>query len=312
MTKLKRVLLLIPILLFLTSCGFFENAVEPVNETSENLTQATVINLTNSTEENTTELSIIVIEENVFLPPKGKNLSLYILDVGGYSSIVFKEQTSLLIDSGLEADAQVILKRLRNLGITKLDYVIVSNVKEENVGGIPYIIIQTSPTKIYESGITSLSSNYKLFKELYPNSTKVDMDKLFLMKGFFVKLMVIYDDGGGFSQNPEDNSIVTKISYNENRFLFMSNCGFPCLERIIDHDVNANVIVIDGSCDSTTLTFLQRVTPDIAIITGEICEETKSGFNFLNVPMFSLVEHGDIKIESDGKNFNLKYLKMRP
>ncbi len=313
MTKLKLILTIL-LLILLTGCDVIDDFFGKNKETEtnpENITTPSIINLTNSTEENTTQVSVLVVEENVFVPPRGSNLSLYVLDVDGYSSIVLKQQASLLIDSGLEADAQIILKRLRNIGIDELDHVIASNVQEENIGGMPYIIIQTSPAQIYESGISSPSSNYQLFKELYPNTTKIESDKLFSMKGSFIKLLVIYDDGSGFSSSNEDNSIVTKVSYEENQFLFMSNCGFDCLERIADHEINADVIIIDGSCDSTTLTFLQRVTPDVAIITGEVCEEIKSRFNFLDVPMFTSVEHGDIKIESDGENFNLKYLKMR-
>ncbi|MEK0338354.1 MAG: hypothetical protein QQN41_13070, partial [Nitrosopumilus sp.] len=259
--------------------------------------------------------TITVIEENIFLPPYRYNLSVYVLDVDGQSAIILKGSKSLLIDSGVESDAETILKRLRNIGVMNLDFAIVSNTNEENLGGMPYIIIQTSPAIIYETGIPSSSSNYILMQELINasinKSTKVDSDKLFSFDNAFVKLMVIYDDGGGFSSDDNDNSIVTKLTFKENKFLFMSNCGFNCLERLSKEDINSDVIVIDGSCDSTTLTFLQKVTPEIAIATGEICEETKNRFRFLNVPLYTSKEHGDIKIESDGRNFNLKYLKVR-
>ncbi len=280
----------------------------------DNTTQATVVNITNSTEvENIT--TITVIEENIFLPPYRHNLSIFILDVDGQSAVILKGSKSLLIDSGIESDAEIILKRLRNIGVMNLDFAIVSNINEENLGGMPYIIIQTSPAIIYETGILSSSSNYILMQELINESInksiKVDTDKLFSLDNVFVKLMVVYDEGDGFFSDKNDNSIVTKLVYKENKFLFMSNCGFNCLERLTKEDINVNLIVIDGSCDSTTLTFLQKVTPEVAIATGEICEETKNRFKFLNVPLYTSGEHGNIKLESDGKRFNLKFLKSR-
>ncbi len=309
--------LLLLLLILITGCEDIISLLETEEEdvtNGDNITEATVVNLTNSTEvDNIT--TITVIEENIFLPPYRYNLSIYVLDVDGQSAIILKGSKSLLIDSGVESDAETILKRLRNIGVMNLDFAIVSNTNEENLGGMPYIIIQTSPAIIYETGIPSSSSNYMLMQELINasinKSTKVDSDKLFPFDNTFVKLMVIYDDRNGFSDDDNDNSIVTKLTFKENKFLFMSNCGFNCLERLSKEDINSDVIIIDGSCDSTTLTFLQKVTPEIAIATGEICEETKNRFRFLNVPLYTSKEHGNIKIESDGRNFNLKYLKVR-
>ena len=320
MTILKLILTLLLLILFITGCEEIKSFLETEEEITngDNFTEPTIINTTNSTVENIT--TIEVIEENIFLPPSRYNLSIYVLDVDGQSIVIMKNQKSLLLDSGIESDAEIILKRLRNIGVTNLDFAIVSNTNEENIGGMPYIIIQTSPAIVYETGIPSSSSNYIIMQELINESIisgqmeehiKMDTDKLFSFDNAFVKLMVVYDDGDGFSSDKNDNSIVTKLIYKENVFLFMSNCRFNCLERLSKDDIDSDAVIIDGNCDSTTLTFLQKVTPDVAIATGEVCDATRNRFKFLNVPLYTSKEHGNIKIESDGKNFNLKFLKSR-
>jgi len=314
---MRLILTTLLLLILVTGCDELKSYLGDDKEaipSGDNTTQAVPVNLTNSTEvENITIVTIL--EEDIFLPPRKSNLSIYVLDVDGQSVIFLKDEYSLLLDAGFESYAEVILKRLRNIGIMNLDFAIVSNTNEGVLGGMPYIIIQTSPATIYETGVPSTSSNYLIMKELINESinksTIVSTDKLFMFDDTFVKLMVIYDDGGGFSYNRDDNSIITRLSYKENSFLFMSNCGFNCLERLSKEDINSDALVIDGSCDSTTLTFLQRVTPEVAIATGDICDETKNRFKFLNIPLYTSKEHGDIKLESDGKNFNLKYLKSR-
>lgn len=314
---MKYILLLIPLLFLLTSCDDInsifgkEETIQDTttNATGDNYTQALLINNTNTTEKNIT--IITVIEENVFLPPKKDNLSIYILDVDGQSIIILKEDNSSLIDSGLETDAQTILKRLRNLGVVELDFAIASNTNEGSIGGLPYTIIQTSPAKIYENGIPSSSSTYTVFKDLYPNTTKVSTDKLFSVEDMFIKLIVAYDDGKGFATDNNDNSLVTRINFEENSFLIMSNCGFNCIERISDDITKSNALIIDGSCDSTTLSFIQKVKPEVAVANGEVCQETKYRFEYLDIPLYTTKEHGDIRLESDGNNFNLKYLKSR-
>lgn len=307
---MKVYLILLVILLLLTSCdnldnflGNKDNEPEPVNTTTVVEAKPVEDNQTNTTQ---------IVEENpiIFLPPLKNNLSIYIIDIEGESIVALKGETSLLINGGKESDSQKIIKNLRNLGIDKLDYVISSNAKEENIGGLPYIVIPTSPSKIYENGIPSTSTSSNLLKELYPNTTKVPTDMLFSFEDVFVKLIVPYDSGTGFLNNTEDNSIVTRITYYNKHFLFTSNCGFQCLEKITNTDLNSDVIVLDGSCDSTTLAFLQKVKPQIAIVTGELCKDTEDRFKFLDIRLLTTKNDGDIRIESDGVDFNLKHLKV--
>lgn len=279
------------------------------NESGDNYILPTIINNTNTTEENIT--TITVISENVFFPPRKNNLSIYILDVDGQSIIVLKEKESLLIDSGLETDAQTILKRLRSLGVVNVDVAIASNTNERSIGGLPYIIIQTSPAKIYENGIPSPSSSYVMFKNLFQNTTKVSSDRIFAFEDISARMIVAYDDGRGIAVSNDDNSIVTRITYEDTIFLLMSNCGFDCIERISGDIAEANAIIIDGSCDSTTLTLLQKVKPEIAVVNGEVCADTKLTFEYLDIPFYTTKEHGDMRMESDGESFNLKYLKTR-
>jgi len=92
-------------------------------------------------------------------------------------------------------------------------------------------------------------------------------------------------------------------------FLAASNCGFECIEAIKEENIKSNALIIDGSCDSTTLSFLQKVSPEVVIVTGELCDETANRFKFLDIPIYSSKEHGDIRMESDGEEFFIQYLK---
>lgn len=305
MIPLKLLLLLL--LLFLTSCSstFLGNVPKnPEQINAENTTKVEPINLTNETEEK----EEVAVVDNLFLPIKD-NLSIFVMDVEGQSIIVLKEEESLLIDAGKETDSNKILRNIRNLGVDKLGYIILSNPKEENVGGLPYIIIQTSPAIVYESGYPSSSTSYQLYRELFPNKTLVPSDKLFLLEDTFIRMIVPYDEGKGFLDDLQDNSIITKITYRANSFLLMSNCGFKCIEAINNINWDADVLIIDGSCDSTTLNFLQKVSPEYVLITGELCKETEDRFKFLDIPLYSTRNDGNIRIVSDGEYFNIKYKK---
>lgn len=306
-----KFILFIPLILILSACDskvFFGNVPqnpEPTN--GENITEPIEV-LTNYTNETVVK---VITDVNIFTPPRKNNISIYISDIDGQSLIILKDK-SLLIDGGTESDAQIIIKNLRNVGVYQLDFLVITNTKEETIGGLPYIVIQTSPAKAYETGMPSSSSSYQIYQsDLAQNGTKVPIDMVFMLDDIFIKLIVPYDDGQGFIGTQEDNSIPVKITYGSNVFLYMSNCHFKCIERIQDASLKANVLIIDGSCDSTTLSFLQKVNPEVVVVTGDLCSLTEDRFTFLDIPMYTTKEHGDIRLESDRNDFYLKYLKTR-
>ena len=311
--NILRLLILFPILLLLTACdtAFLGNVPQNpspvVNAT--NITEAEPVNIT------TNETPIDVVPETPLYIPSQNNLIVYVMDVKGQSILVMQDENSLLIDSGTEEDSANILKNLRNLGIEKLDNLIISNTMEGSIGGLPYIIIQTSPANVYDSGNPSQSSSYVLYNELIKetptiNKVLVSTDKLLTLGSAFIRIFVVYDDGSGFLPDSQDNSIVSRITYQSNSILAMSNCGFQCLEKLKNEDLKSDVLIIDGSCDSTTLTFIQKVNPKAVVSTNEVCKETEDRFKFLNIPLYYTLKHGDIKITADGTNFELKYLKI--
>jgi|TARA_Y100000034_G_C6909373_1_gene423311 competence protein ComEC len=296
-------------LLLLTACDTSSFLKDTTTTTQENVTNVTEVTPVNVTVNETANITIQ--EPTAFYTPTEDNVSLFVMNTAGQSIAIYFEDRLLLVDSGKESDSQDILRNIRNLGIEKIDHLILTNSKEENVGGLPYIIIQTSPANVYDSGFPSDSSSYKLYRELHPNRTLVPFDKLFIMDDVFIRMIVPYDGGNGFLSEVSDNSIITKISFKSNDFLLMSNCGLDCMEIIKDEPVDADVLVVDGSCDSTTLSFVQKVNPKAVIATGELCKETEDRFNFLNTPLYYKEKHGGIKLVSDGLNFALSYQKTQ-
>jgi competence protein ComEC len=284
-------------LLLLTSCDSLTD-FQPEKEdlTPENVTPAVEVNVTNST--NTTE-EIVPIQSPLFTPRKN-NLTIYFLNTKGDSTLIQHNDYSVLVDAGYEEDSEKVIKEIRNLGIETLKAIFATNTASKNIGGMPYIILRTHPEKIIDNGIPSSSSSYKD----YQNSTIIEKDTLFMFGDFFVKAIVPYDDGYGFKTDMKQNSLVTKIQYGNKKFLLMSDCEVACEERIIDADLKANVLKVanGGSCDSTSLTFLQKVNPDFAIISTqtEPCKDILDRFKYLNIPVFITKDDGDIYFTTDG------------
>jgi len=298
---LRRIIVVLIIALLLTSCETKQQTPEP----SETVTNATPVNETNSTE------TIIVETKDVqVFIPRLNNLTIYFLDINGSSSIIQYKDNSVLIVAGFREDSEKILKSIRNLGIESLDYIFATNAQPKNIGGMPYLILRTSPENVVENGIPS-SIEYKEYKDLYNETIIIKYDQTFFLEDFSVKVEVAYDDGIGFSSDLDDNSLVLRVHYGNSKFLFMSDCGLDCEERLKDTDVSADVIKISSSCDSTSLSFLQRVNPKVAVVSAQkdFCPNVVERFRFLDVPLHITGERGDIFVTTDGLNSYIDWNK---
>ena len=299
MIKLKRLLLLIPLLLLITSCenAFIDSKTNPQPIQAENITDPEITNTTNETTE------VEGISKEVFIP-KDNNLTLYFLDVIGDATIIQYKDYSALVNSGFEEDSEKILKSLRNLGIGNLNYAFATNTQLKNIGGMPYIILRATPSSIVESGIPSNS----VYRELYNNTQVVQQDKVFTMDKVILHTLVAYDDGGGFLPRMEDNSLVIKVSYGNVDYLLMSDCGMECEERI--GDVSADILKISDSCEATSLLFLQKVKPDVAVVSTsseDFCPNIVNRFKYADIPLYITSKDGDIFITTDGLKYSVGF-----
>lgn len=311
MFNLKLIILLIPILFLITACeeAFIGSKPEPQLATPANVTEAKPVNIT----VNETVVDDVPKDIQVFIP-RENNLTLYFLDIKGDSTIVHHRDKAVLIDSGFKEDSEKVLKSIRDLGIDNLDYVFATNTQPSRIGGMPYIILRAEPDNIIEGGIPSKSPEYTTFKELYNKTIVVKWDTVFEIGDFFIKAIVIYDDMEGFSKRLDDNSLITKVQYGSSKFLLMSDCGMECEERLKYTDMSADVIKISSSCNATSLTFIQRINPEIAIVSTqdldqEFCPNIIERFKLLNIPLYITSEKGDIFVTTDGLNYNIDWKK---
>ena len=223
-----KLLFLIP-LLFLVSCNYIQTYF-PVNNT---ITQPIIINSTptiqNTTIETPPERLMVITqnETNVILLKQN-------------AILVFKDNKTILIDSGTENEVLDVITFLNDLGITELDYIIATTPKSDYIGGIGYLSLRLNPELIYDNGITSDLDSYKLYKRYY-NTTSIIHSQYF--KDFPMKVLVPFEKG--LSASLSDNSLM--IEFLEPSVLYMSDCGFEC-ENFYYHLTEGYCIIHDRNC----------------------------------------------------------------
>src|SRR3990167_1218626 len=295
-----KYILAILLVLMTVGCATQDIINLPDNTSS---TQSTAVN---STPVNTTVEVIPAPPSNILLPVQNK-LGIFIMDnSNGNSFISTLGGHSLLVNAPSGADGLRNLRTLKNVGISNLDYFILTNSLDKNIGSASSIILRAKPTEVIHSGIKSTTLSYKSYNSLKPNITTVPKDITLALDDATIDLIVPYDDGLGFSA---DSSVVVKLNYGDFSMLFTNDCRIDCESRI--DNVFSNILVSNGYCDSLDLIFLQDVSPEIVVFTSTPCQETLNRVTSLGLEVFSTPTDGDVVITSDGKTFDKTHLKVR-
>jgi competence protein ComEC len=259
------------------------------------------------------------VDINISNNNQDKNLLLvHYIDVGQADSILIQvNNKNMLIDAGNSRDADTVVAYLQKQGVKKLDYVIATHPHEDHIGSMSDIIKKFPITEFYAPKKTNTT---KTFEDMITalNGKKIVIAKagVKLNLGDNIKAELLAPNGDNY-EDLNNYSAVLKLTYGDNKFLFMGdaeklNEGEILLSNL---DVSADVIKVGhhGSSTSSSKEFLDKVSPKIAVISvgkgndyGHPHAETLSEFKKRNYTVYRTDIDGTIVLQSDGKNIKKK------
>lgn len=243
------------------------------------------------------------------------NLEVHFIDVGQGDSILIKQgDHTMMIDFGNNNKGTYLQKYLNEQGITTLDYAIGTHPDADHIGGMDVILYKFDVETVMMPDIASDTNTYRDVIDTcegkgYEIQHPIAGQSYLLGDAQF---QILWPDGGTYSDN-NDNSIVIKLSYGENSFLFCADASSKIEEKMIQSglDVQADVMKLShhGSSTSSSQAFLQAVNPSYAVIScgygntyGHPHRETMTLLQNLNLPFFRTDVQGTIIAYSDGTN----------
>ncbi|MBR5796487.1 MAG: MBL fold metallo-hydrolase [Erysipelotrichaceae bacterium] len=236
--------------------------------------------------------------------------SIQFIDVGqGDAAIVECDGHYMLIDGGNKSESSKIYTILKERKIDHLDIIVATNTNDEHIGGIAGAL------------------NYATYDKFLCNTDDFNSDAFLDMlkyvelgKGIQVPYVGDYFTlgsagvqviGGNFGDG-NDASIVLRVTYGENSFVFASDIEEFAEKEVINttEKINADVLKIanHGSDFSSTIPFIQRIDPKYAVIS--VGKDNGKGYPNLdtlktlsnhNIYVYRTDLHGDIWCTSDGK-----------
>lgn len=228
---------------------------------------------------------IIVFSSSIFIINNNRDLKIYFVDVGQGDCTLIRtpNNKTILIDGGgsenssFDVGEQTLFPYLLDRQITKIDYMIISHMDSDHVGGLFYILenMKVKHTIICRQG--EISENYRRFKEIVSRKnihvTIVKQgDRLRIDNNVYFDILFPTDNL--IKENVlNNNSIVAKLCYNNFSCLFTGDIEEIAEKELVNKYQGSNVlnstilkIAHHGSKSSSIQEILNLIKPKVALI----------------------------------------------
>lgn len=249
-----------------------------------------------------------------------KYLKVVFLDVGQGDAIYIEapNKKQILIDGGPDVKLLSSLAKVMPFADRSIDMLIATHLDMDHIGGFPLLLDNYKVNMIIENGATSTSD---ISTSLEKKVQKKKIKKVIAKRGMHIildekkniYLDILFPDRDISNLESNDGSIVAKLIYNENSFLFTGDASIYA-ENLIewnekDSTLNSDVLKLGhhGSRTSSSILWLEKVSPQIAIISvnknnkyGHPHTELLDRLLQLHIPFLSTAQEGSIIFKSDG------------
>ena len=280
-----------------------ENAAAP-QEPEDGSTETTL-----PPEEDENEVTAIPLTEL----PADSTFEVHYIDVDqGDCSLVLCDGHAMLIDGGESSESSKVYAYLKQHGVSHLDYMVATHAHSDHIGGLSgalnYATVDTAFCPVTDYDSKTFDSMVKYLDKQGIGITVPSAGDEFMLGSAHVQILgpqKNYDD-------PNDTSIVMKVTYGETSFLFTGDAERTAEADILDagYDLSSTVLKVGhhGSDTSTSYLFLREIMPEYAVIQvgkdnsyGHPTEDTLSRLRDADVKVYRNDLQGDIVCSSDGK-----------
>ena len=250
--------------------------------------------------------------------PEG-TLEVHCIDVGqGDSTLIAGESQIMLIDAAEREFSDEICQYLTQLGVKKIDFLVATHPHDDHIGGMADVMAQFSIGCLV---LTDEPATTNAYENMIASAQEYNIPTLIPEVGdtipFADAKCTVLGPLSMDKNNSNNNSMILKITYGENRFLFMGDAEKQEERELVDgwSDLSADFLRTGhhGSDTSSQEFFLARVMPAYAVISCGIDNQfnhpSPEALDRLNAwcsEIFRTDLEGTVVVVSDGKTIQRK------
>lgn len=256
----------------------------------------------------------------VFTFNNSKYLKVVFLDVGQGDAIYIEAPNGkqIIIDGGPDAKLLSSLAKVMPFADRSIDMIIATHPDMDHIGGFPLLLDNYKVKNIIENGNISSS---QISSSLEEKIIKKKINKIIAQRGMHIilddkkniYLDILFPDRDVSEFESNDASIVGKLTYGDNSFMFTGDADIYS-ENLIEWNEKEEILHSDvlklahhGSRTSSSVLWLEKVRPEIAIISagknnkyGHPHKELLERLLDLHIPYLNTANAGNIIFKSDG------------
>ncbi|TFB08195.1 MBL fold metallo-hydrolase [Candidatus Atribacteria bacterium MT.SAG.1] len=265
----------------------------------------------------------LIVWQIIFYLNKENFLEVTFFDIGQGDAIFIRTpyKSQILIDGG--PNSMILGKLAEEMPFwdKTIDLIILTHPERDHIAGLLSVLESYNVKRILWTGVVRNTSQYDKWKEMIEkenaeiiianNSQKIKIGNVFL------DILYPFESLEGKEiKNSNDTSIVSRLSFGNNSFLFTGDATKVLENKIISNcketencELNSDVLKVGhhGSKTSTSKEFLENILPDIAVILSgkdnpykHPHEQVLKNLEELGINILRTDQKGDIKIVSNG------------
>ncbi|HYE69201.1 MAG TPA: stalk domain-containing protein [Anaerovoracaceae bacterium] len=245
-----------------------------------------------------------------------KIMTVHFLDVGQADSIFIDMGSyEILIDGGNNADGPLVVNYLKPYVDGNLELIVATHAHEDHIGGLDNVISAYQIDTIIYSDETSSTISFNDFYHAAisePNCKLIgDSDKTIDL-GYGAQFKTI-EMGDGL-KDPNENSVVSMIDYNDIEVLFMGDLEATTEMNNLGKFSDIDVLKVGhhGSRTSSSQAFLDIIRPDVSIISAGLTNKYSlpnadiiARLHSMDSVIYGTFRSGNIILTTDGEQYRL-------
>ncbi len=236
-------------------------------------------------------------------------LTITVFKIGKADAILLRTASSaVLIDAGEKDDSEEILEKVSEMGVKKLDYLIVSHYDKDHIGGAAGVIRGIEIGEIIEPGYEWDSevfyTYYKAADQAGIRRTVPEGDLTFEIDGARYTVIPAEKD---FYEDKNDYSMAVRVEFGGQSALFAGDALDARMQELMKRtDLSSDVLKVPhhGEIEQTSAAFFEAVRPQYAVITcsdkNPADAETLAALQALGCHVLQTV-HGDVILRLSDK-----------
>jgi len=259
-------------------------------------------------------------------------LEVTFFDVGQGDAIFIEtpQNHQILIDGG---PTSMILEKLGKempFYDRTIDLIILTHPEHDHIAGLIEVFKRYKIDNILWTGVLRDTNEYQEWQQVLLKEQDKEKAKIYIARAGqkitwsgchpdqYMEVLFPFENLEGQKiENTNNTSIVSKLIFNENSFLFTGDSYKSVEKKLLEKMIDSDVLKVGhhGSKTSTSEEFLKEVSPEIAVISvgkenhyGHPHPETLAVLNKHDIKVIRTDQKGDIRIISDGSNLSINNL----